>query len=97
MRAPKLGGGYMSTTSTTVPKTKTEALERLNTLVNAKAHEHGERPPGEISRFTEMHHWMFKVGRDEALLNNWPMKTASLRWTSGDIVATFIDHFKLAS
>jgi len=78
------------------PKNKAAALMRMGVLIAGEAIVQGEHLTVPVTRNKVLGpHWMFRVCRDEALTNGWPLKNGNLTWTSGDTALKFLDQLDL--
>ncbi len=85
----------MNETVAPVPKTKAEALRRINTLLAGEAINRGVHLAAPLERQTNMPHWMFRACHKEAIANGWPMANDHMVWTSGDTALKFLDQLDL--
>jgi len=85
----------MDQTVMQAPKSKAEALRRMDTIAAAEAVAHGTHLKAPVGRQTVSEHWMFRAWRKEAVINNWPLVNGHVSWTSGDIALTFLNQLDL--
>lgn len=85
----------MDQTVMQAPKTRAEALRRMDTIAAAEAVAHNEHLKGPVGRQTVSEHWMFRAWRAEATLSKWPLVNGHISWTSGDTALTFLNQLDL--